>query len=239
MKYLDLTLPTSAGNLACDEALLEYCEASPEPGVLRFFEPDSPMVVLGFSNRLAVEADVPACQREKVPILRRLSGGGTVVLGPGCLAYSLVLPIDSAQELRTVTGTNRFVMERNRATLERLVRKPVHIQGHTDLTIGDRKFSGNSQRRLRRALLFHGTFLLDFDLECVERLLHMPTLQPDYRGRRRHRDFLINLGIPATRVKAALREAWQANETWTVPMDERIAHFMNERYGRPDWHQRR
>src|SRR5436190_1549788 len=94
MNLLDLTLPTPAENLACDEALLDAFEAAGGDGVLRFWEPAEPFVVVGYSNQVAQEVDVAACDAAGIPVLRRCSGGGTVVQGPGCLNYALVLNIE-------------------------------------------------------------------------------------------------------------------------------------------------
>src|SRR2546422_7707254 len=121
MKYLELTLPTPQHNLACDEALLLGCEEDDEEEILRFWEPREHFVVLGYSNRINAEASLPACRAHRVPILRRCSGGGAVLQGPGCLNYTLILKIDSDPTLQTVTGTKRFVMERNRAAVETLL----------------------------------------------------------------------------------------------------------------------
>src|SRR6185369_10225818 len=112
MKLLDATLPTPAENLACDEALLDLCE---EAGVevLRFWESRQPFVVVGYGNRIEREVNVEECRRRSIPILRRCTGGGTVVQGPGCLNYSLTLRIPEGGPLTTVTGTNKFVMQRN------------------------------------------------------------------------------------------------------------------------------
>jgi len=50
MRYLDLTLPSPAENLALDEALLEEAEASGRPTeTLRLWEPRQPAVVVGRS----------------------------------------------------------------------------------------------------------------------------------------------------------------------------------------------
>src|SRR5690606_773082 len=194
MKYLDLTLPTHAENHACDEALLDACEAG-EGAVLRVYEPASTCIIVGYGNRVAVEVDVDACAAARVPILRRLSGGGTVALGPGCLAYALALPVEAPPDLATVTGANRHIMHRIRGALQKRVPGELRVQGHTDLTLGDLKVSGNAQRRRGRALLFHGTLLLHFDLPLIERLLRQPSAEPDYRRGRRHGDFVTNLGI--------------------------------------------
>src|SRR5437667_3217919 len=121
MKYCDLTLPSPAENLACDEALLDLAEEGFTDDVLRVWEPVQYFVVLGYGNKAAAELNLPFCQRHTIPVLRRCTGGGTVLQGPGCLNYSLILRIDSDPALQTVTGTNRFVMERNRAALETLL----------------------------------------------------------------------------------------------------------------------
>ncbi|HEV3117610.1 MAG TPA: lipoate--protein ligase family protein, partial [Gemmataceae bacterium] len=84
MYLLDLTLPTIAENLALDEALLLEAEAGGAE-VLRFWEWKRPAVVLGAGSRLADDVDEAACHADGVPILRRSSGGGTVLLGSGCL----------------------------------------------------------------------------------------------------------------------------------------------------------
>src|SRR5262245_40400973 len=100
MQSLDVTLPTLAENLALDEALLLEAEAGHGGETLRLWEWPHPAVILGAGCRLADEVDEEACRRDGVPILRRSSGGGTVLLGAGCLLYSLVLAYDRSPELR-------------------------------------------------------------------------------------------------------------------------------------------
>lgn len=232
-------METPEENLALDEALLDLVETSGGEGVLRFHEPAEWHVVVGFGNQVGREVAEAACRKSGVPVLRRSSGGGTVVLGPGCLAYAVVLPTASHPDLATVTGTNRWVMERHRTALQALLGQPVAVQGHTDLTLGDRKFGGNAQRRCRRTILFHGTFLLTVDLDRLGEWLPMPSWQPAYRRDRSHRDFLINLPVPAGQVKEALRECWGAREPWETPWAAAVDRWMRERYGRPEWHARR
>jgi lipoate---protein ligase len=232
MKYLDLTLPTPAANLACDEALLDGCEEQGSE-VVRFWEPQEYFVVLGFSNQVAREVDVAACQREKVGVYRRCSGGGTVLQGPGCLNYSLILNIDGDVGLETITSANCHIMSKHKAALESLLRQPVHVRGHTDLAFNELKFSGNAQRRKRRALIFHGTFLLRFDLAMIDKFLPMPSRQPDYRQNRPHKQFLTNLPLDADALKQALREAWNAREPLEVVPD--CKRLVAEKYSTDSW----
>src|SRR4051812_9007384 len=90
MRCLDLTLGSAAENLALDEALLVRAEDG-GPEVLRLWEWPAPAVVLGSGCKLAEDVDEAACGEDGVPILRRSSGGGTVLLGAGCLCFSVVL----------------------------------------------------------------------------------------------------------------------------------------------------
>ena len=272
MKFLDLTLPTPAENLACDEALLDTCETALTlaplggegqgegafglrclGGILRFWESLEYFVVVGYGNKVADEVNQTACAKMNVPILRRCSGGGTVLQGPGNLNYSLILPFDETGPLRTITAANQFIMERNRAAIEAAIsRQPsaishlpsaIRISGHTDLTITSRpaphaswlKFSGNSQRRRKHFLLFHGTFLLNFDLALIEKLLLMPTKQPDYRQHRAHSEFLTNLHLPADTVKQALQSAWDATTPLSEVPDNQIAALTREKYSTAEW----
>ena len=235
MKYLDWTLPTPAENLACDEALLDFCEAGACGGVLRFWEPREHFVVLGYANRAGQEVNVNACRSRRMPILRRCTGGGTVLQGPGCLNYSLVLPIDSSTELQTITGTNCSIMSRHREALTSLLNAPVAVKGFTDLALEDLKFSGNAQRRKRECLLFHGTFLLGFDIAMVEELLLSPSRQPEYRRNRSHSSFLTHLDVPGASIKAALRQCWDASEPMKECPPAAIDRLVQEKYANDQW----
>ena len=238
MKCLDLTLATPEQNLAADEALLDGCETGGADEVLRFWESKDYFVVVGYANKIGTEVQSDYCQANDIPIRRRCSGGGTVVQGPGCLNYSLVLKIDETGPTASITGTNAHVMQRHQQALQPLLPSPVHIEGVTDLALGALKFSGNAQRRRRNYLLFHGTFLLNFDLALIERLLSPPSKEPAYRRHRAHRDFLTNLQLPAGQVKAALKQAWNAAEDLTCFSSESMGLPVAEKYSTAAWNQK-
>src|ERR1035438_3567117 len=191
MKLCDLTLPTPEENLACDEALLDLCEAGGSDEVLRFWGSPQYFVVVGYANKAATEVNLPVCRELGIPVLRRCSGGGTVLQGPGVLNYSLILRIDESGPCHSIPATNQFILERHRDTLAKLIKAPVEWRGQTDLAIGGLKCAGNAQRRRRRFLLFHGSFLLHLDLGLLEKILPLPSHQPDYRLNRSHSDFLV------------------------------------------------
>ena len=234
MKCCDLTLPSPEENLAADEVLLEVCESGNLDGALRFWEATSSFVVVGYANHVALEVNQAFCKANGIPILRRCSGGGTVLQGPGCLNYSLILPTASAPVLASISGTNEYVLQTHQRILRSVLQAPVEKQGHTDLAIGGLKFSGNAQRRRKNFLLFHGSFLLHADIELMEQALPLPSRQPDYRVNRSHTDFLMNLRVPADLLKSALTKGWAADEALLeIPRDEisKAAH----KYHQAEW----
>ena len=236
MKWLNRTLPTPAENLACDEALLDWCDDGGGDEILRFWEAKEYFVVTGYGDRVESEVNRANCAERAIPVLRRTTGGGTVLQGPGCFNYSLILKIDSAGPSRGIVSTNRHVMDNNQKAFQRLMDKSkIEVRGHTDLIVDGRKFSGNAQRRKKRFLLFHGSVLIRFDLDLIQAVLPMPSRQPTYRKNRSHQDFLTNLEVPAEAVQRTLQEVWNAFEPFEHDRSERIALLVRDKYATKEW----
>lgn len=240
ISLVDLTLPTPAENLALDEALLDDCDTGSGGQTLRFWEPTEVFVVVGYGNSVPQEVELDACVSAGIPVLRRCTGGGTVVQMPGVLNYNLVLRIPETGPLSTLTGTNQFIMGRLREALAPLagLGERLSVRGISDLCFDERKVMGSAQRRKRGALVFHGSLLLEADLNLIERFLRFPSKQPDYRVNRSHLDFCTNLGVDARSVREKISQAWgSAAPLPSIPL-ERVARLVHERYGRQDWNHR-
>ncbi len=236
MRYLDLTLPTAEQNLALDEALLEEAETLGRPcETLRLWEPLAPMVVVGRSSKVDLEVHQEVCAQLSIPILRRISGGAAVVTGPGCLMYSLVLSLQQRPSLHAVDEAHRFVLGTIAAALSPWVAGNPCCRGISDLVVGDRKFSGNSVRVRRGHLLYHGTLLIDFSLELIERCLAMPPRQPDYRDGRSHGGFVTNLGSDRTKLREALVTAFGAVEPCKEWPRNHVDELVQSRYRQSEW----
>ncbi|HSB60462.1 MAG TPA: lipoate--protein ligase family protein [Vicinamibacteria bacterium] len=178
MRLLDLTLPTPEENLALDEALFRALDRAVESGAdpreweaLRFWECPRAVVVLGRSGRAEEQVDLAACGEAGIPVRRRSSGGGAVLLGPGCLCFSLALSYRRHPALREVAASYRLVLGRIAAGL---AVEGLAVRGTADLALGDRKVSGNAQLRGRHGLLHQDTLLHAFEPALLPRLLREP-----------------------------------------------------------------
>lgn len=186
-------------NLAFDDSLLE----SRRP-VLRLWESAVHFVVSGRSVKLQEEVDLAACAAHDVPVLRRSSGGGTVLQGPGCLNFSVVLPLDGRPELLNVQESYRVILA---AIAEALSVPGVQACG-SDILLNGRKFSGSAQRRSSGWLLHHGTLAYALDFDLLERLLPEPRRKPPHRNGRTHREFLTTLPLTADAIIQRISSAF-------------------------------
>lgn len=225
-------------NLACDEVLLRLCEANNGPDLMRFWESPSYFVVLGYTKSLQKEVNLTECKRQHIPVLRRCSGGGTVVQGVGCFNYSLISKTPPEEFPHNIPATNCRVMQMQRDALRELLLGDVEIRGHTDLTWNGLKFSGNAQRRKSRYFLFHGTILLNFDIDLVQKVLLTPEVQPEYRAGRSHQSFITNLPLNKEQVQTAIATKWDVVGNFDeLPLTE-IKTLAAEKYLSPQWNEK-
>ncbi|MBI5442657.1 MAG: lipoate--protein ligase family protein [Deltaproteobacteria bacterium] len=171
-----------------DEDLLGEVEAG-APFSLRTWEPDRTAIVLGRSNAVEREVREDACLADGVPILRRLGGGGAVVLAPGCLVVSVAKLVERELDASYLGRTVELLAE----CLAEAVGVPAVQRGTGDLCLGDRKFLGSSLFRRRRLLFYQASLLVSADLSLLDLYLAHPSREPEYRRGRSHRDFVVNL----------------------------------------------
>ena len=239
LQLIDLSLKGPEENLALDEALLLEAEAAAaegrELGYLRFWESSKHFVVLGVSSALKEDADTKHCRKDGIPILRRASGGGTVLQGPGCLNFTLVLPLGYPAGLRDINSSYRRILD---PCLDALDLADITMRGSWDLALGNRKFSGNAQKRSRYWLLHQGTLLWDFDLRLIPHYLRQPEKQPEYREAREHLDFVINLPLDGAELRQRIAASWKASPPtsgWRPPSLETL---LEEKYLNREWIER-
>ncbi len=141
------------------------------PNTLLLARPSAPYVSLGFHQSFAEEIDPAFLERRPIPVLRRVEGGGTTYLDPDQQFYQLAY--------REEGGGGG-----GPADLERFLRAPVRaaralglaatLRPPSDLTVGDRKFSGNAGGDWEGAHLLVGGFLGRADLVSMTEVLRLP-----------------------------------------------------------------
>lgn len=234
MQLLKLTLPAPAENLAIDEALIESAEQSAEhPEVLRLWEPTQNFVVIGRSSSYSSEVNHDYCAEHNIPVLRRVTGGAAIVTGPGCLMYGVLLDFRRRPELRMLDQAHQFVMNKMAGAVSSLGIE-VEINGICDLTIDDRKVSGNSLRCKRNWMLYHGTMICDFDQSLIGKCLDWPRRTPDYRADRSHDDFVGRIPTTTRKLGDAIRRQWGTEEIfqpWPVELTDKLT----EKYLTQNW----
>jgi lipoate-protein ligase A len=162
--------------LATDEALLESVRGSGQD-TIRLWVNDRAAIV-GRSQSVADEVDVRFAARCGIPILRRISGGGTVYHYPGNLNISVVLR--DGRKLGSVgVAFQRFGETIAKALVDIC---PAISWNENDLLIDGKKVGGAAQARRGDSLLYHTTLLVGpADVRMPDLLLAM---RDGYRPKR-------------------------------------------------------
>jgi len=164
-------------NFALEERLLSGLEDGKR---LLLLYQNEPSIVLGRFQNPWNECRIGLARREGVSLYRRVSGGGTVVHGPGNLNFSFLSGSpDSRREENLLNiagalgglGLNLEVNSR----CDLVARTASH--GGAEF-----KVSGSAFRQSGGRAMHHGTLLVSADTRQIERLLMRPPRQLELRG---------------------------------------------------------
>lgn len=148
----------------------------------------SKAIVIGISGKPEELVDIQAAKKKNVLMIKRFSGGGTVVVDEDTLFSSFIFEKDtfafppfpehilkwSANFYKKALNIENFALKEN------------------DYTLGEKKCAGNAQYLKKGRWLHHTTFLYDYQQENMDLLLY-PKKTPAYRSGRSHKDFLCHL----------------------------------------------
>lgn len=177
-RYPSVLISSSADaavNLAFEEMLM--ARLLPGQEILFLCEND-PAVVIGRFQNPWKECRTGLAESMGVPVYRRISGGGTVVHGPGNLNFSVI----SATKVPDKAGNlDRVVRALGNLGLDifRNDRFDLRMRSVTDEGI---KVSGSAFRQTAGASMHHATLLVNADLAPLKVLLHQTGRNMEVRG---------------------------------------------------------
>lgn len=168
-------------------------------------EGSSPAIVLGISGKEEELVDQEKALRDGIPIIRRFSGGGTVIVDEDTLFVTFICE----KELHDFPAYPEPIMRWTAKIYEDVFNHPCFALRENDYVLGEKKCGGNAQYIKKNRWLHHTSFLWNFEQERMNYLLH-PKKTPAYRQGRSHQDFLCTLQevFPSkSRFVDALKEA--------------------------------
>lgn len=164
----------AAMNMAIDEAILKTQKERHNP-TLRFYDWKSPAFSFGYFQNIASDVDVRSCREERIELVKRMTGGGTVVHGWD-LTYSLILPRysgeNSISKMYQLIGSNLVnaflnlgipVSRYSPSNIQSGLSQNICLTNlaEHDVLCRGKKVAGVSVRRNRNGVLFQGYISLD------------------------------------------------------------------------------
>ena len=180
----------AAENMAIDEVLMESQSSPKNFPVLRIYSWEKPSISVGYFQNTARVAERFECAKKKIPLVRRITGGGTVLHGKD-LTFSLALknpnPFFSGEVKNSYFKINealrKGLMDLYPNTYYADCRNVPSARGGGericfeapscyDLLLEGKKVVGASQRRIAGTILHQATIFLDHDRSVLtERVL--------------------------------------------------------------------
>ena len=142
-----------------------------------------PAIVMGISNKPHELLD-----QNPLPLIRRFSGGGTVVVNEETLFCTFIMNEGTVG----VNHCPKKILEWSSRCYRSILDQHGFGIKENDYVLGSRKFGGNAQSLIRRRWLHHSSLLWNYDVEQM-RYLKIPQKMPAYREGRQHQEFLCRL----------------------------------------------
>ncbi|KAL3640611.1 hypothetical protein CASFOL_015579 [Castilleja foliolosa] len=146
-----------------------------------------PTIVMGISGKPKELVEIESVLRDDIPVIRRFTGGGTVIVDQGTIFVTFICNKDA------VPGVQAYPQPI--MSWSSLIYKNV-FQGigdfrlrENDYVLGDRKFGGNAQSITKNRWVHHTSFLWDYEVSNMD-YLKKPKRAPKYRQARDHLDFI-------------------------------------------------
>ena len=170
---------------------------------------NEPCIVIGRNQNAADEINGDYVHARSLPVVRRMTGGGAVYHDRGNLNFSFIINGEA----------NRAELCRPIIDVLRSIGVEAEISGRNDILVGGRKVSGTAMCSRGGRSLFHGTLLINADLEAMSE-----ALKPDENK-------LIWHGVKSVRSRVANLSEYTKKEVSPDIIGAMLAEYITERGG--------
>ncbi|XP_027121521.1 uncharacterized protein [Coffea arabica] len=147
-------------------------------------------IVIGVSGKPAELLKISSVLQDKVAVIRRFTGGGTVIVDHGTVFVTFICNKDALPDVQPYP---RPIMCWSSLLYQEVFQDVGHFSlRENDYVFGNRKFGGNAQSITKARWIHHTSFLWDYDVNNMA-YLKLPTRAPEYRKARGHLDFLCRM----------------------------------------------
>jgi lipoate---protein ligase len=151
-------------NLAIEEFLLKN---SKEEYLIVYI--NDPAVIIGKHQSGHREINTKFVTENKIPVIRRITGGGTVFHDHGNLNFSFIRQSESGKQVDFRKYTQPVIDFLKSVGVEAL------FEGKNDLKVNGFKISGNAEHVHRNRVIHHGTLLFSTSLEWLRNSIRKDT----------------------------------------------------------------
>jgi len=160
-----------------------YFNLAAEEYVLKEFKDEcfmlwrnEPSIIVGKNQNTLAEINLDYVREHKIPVVRRLSGGGAVFHDLGNLNFTFIVNADEGG----FTDFKRFAQP-----IIDVLRKlgvEAEFSGRNDITIDGKKISGNAQYYYKNRILHHGTLLFSSNITDLSAALKVRPVKFEDKG---------------------------------------------------------
>lgn len=171
-------------NLAIEEYVLKYLDIDQ---TFLLFYINEPSIIIGKHQNTVEEINVDYVEKNKIHVVRRLSGGGAVYHDLGNLNFSFITKDDG----KSFSNFRKFTSP----VIEALHRLgvPAELSGRNDILVHGRKVSGNAQFATRGRIFSHGTLMFNVNLDDVTKALQVKKEKIESKGMKSIRSRVTNI----------------------------------------------
>ncbi len=155
-------------HVALDQVLAEELAAGRRGPTFRFWDWDSPLVVIGSYQSYRNEIDTDGAARHGIEVVRRVSGGGAMFMEPGnCITFSLVVPatlVDGLSYIQSYEFLDQWLLGALREVGVEAFYVPIN-----DVASKAGKIAGAAQKRFASGVVVHHVTMA-YDMDSAKML---------------------------------------------------------------------